>query len=156
MTAKLKPLWRCPKCGERFVTANLWHSCGKHTLDALFARSEPNVVAVFEKLARMIEACGPVRIIPQKTRVTFQVRIRFTSCYPRKSHLLCGLVLRREITSPRFARIEKYGPHFVVHYLKVDSPTQLNTEVQDWLQESYRVGAQDYQLSNSTAGDIHV
>jgi hypothetical protein len=21
------PLWKCPKCGHRFVTKNLWHSC---------------------------------------------------------------------------------------------------------------------------------
>ena len=22
-----RPLWVCPKCGHRFVTKNLWHSC---------------------------------------------------------------------------------------------------------------------------------
>ena len=36
----LKPLWTCPACGERFVSPRLWHSCGRHTYDALFARSE--------------------------------------------------------------------------------------------------------------------
>ena len=24
---RVKALWRCPKCGHRFVTKNLWHSC---------------------------------------------------------------------------------------------------------------------------------
>lgn len=28
-------LWQCPRCGERFVTPNMWHSCGKFTLDPL-------------------------------------------------------------------------------------------------------------------------
>ena len=25
-------LWRCPKCGHRFVTRNIWHSCGHYRL----------------------------------------------------------------------------------------------------------------------------
>ena len=34
MVAKepMRPLWRCGKCGHRFVTKNLWHSCGRYRL----------------------------------------------------------------------------------------------------------------------------
>ena len=31
-TNRNQPLWTCPKCGAKFVTKNLWHSCGKATL----------------------------------------------------------------------------------------------------------------------------
>lgn len=109
MPSKLPPLWRCPKCGERFVTKNMWHSCGKYTLEALFARSEPHVFQLFNKFAEMMRACGPVTMIPQKTRVVFQVRVRFGGCYPRKSHLLCTLALPRVDNDPRFFKIEKYA-----------------------------------------------
>jgi len=27
------PLWTCPRCGAKLVTKNLWHSCGRATLD---------------------------------------------------------------------------------------------------------------------------
>jgi hypothetical protein len=37
------PLWACPKCGARFASANLSHSCGRFDRDALFARSDPIV-----------------------------------------------------------------------------------------------------------------
>jgi len=33
----MRPLWTCPTCGERFISANLWHSCGRRTYDRLFA-----------------------------------------------------------------------------------------------------------------------
>jgi len=33
------PLWHCPTCGARLVSRNLWHSCGRFTLEALFAGS---------------------------------------------------------------------------------------------------------------------
>lgn len=143
MTSNLKPLWRCPKCGERFVTANMWHSCGKYTLEALFSRSEPQVQKLFEKFARMVRACGPVTIIPQKTRVVFQVRIRFAGCYPRKKRLLCSIALRERVAHPRFVRIEQFAPYFVGHYFNVESDKDLNREVQEWLRKSYLVGAQE-------------
>ena len=38
------PLWTCPKCGARLITRNLSHSCGTFSLDALFAKSPPEVM----------------------------------------------------------------------------------------------------------------
>lgn len=30
-------LWECPACGKRFVNANTYHSCGRHTVEAFLA-----------------------------------------------------------------------------------------------------------------------
>lgn len=141
-SSKQRPLWRCPKCSERFVTKNLWHACGKYSLEDLFARSEPHVLRLFQKYAAMVRACGPVRMIPQKTRVAFQVRVRFTAVYPRKSHFLAGLALPYRADDPRFIKIEKYSEHFQGHTFRVSSEADLDEKVQDWLHESYKVGAQ--------------
>ena len=62
-------------------------------MEELFARSEPHVLPLFKKFAKMVRACGPVRMIPQKTRVVFQVRVRFAGAYPRKSHFLASFAL---------------------------------------------------------------
>ena len=148
--AKLRPLWRCPECGERFVTKNLWHSCGKQTLKDLFARSKPHVLPLFRKFAKMVRACGPVRMIPQKTRVVFQVRVRFAGAYPRKSYLLCGFALPYRSADPRFVKIENYAPHFQGHLLRVASEADLDGQVQRWLHEAYKVGAQSVQKNRET------
>ncbi|HEY8188077.1 MAG TPA: DUF5655 domain-containing protein [Pyrinomonadaceae bacterium] len=148
VAANQRPLWRCPECGERFVTRNLWHSCGKYTLEELFARSEPHVLPLFKKFAKMVRACGPVRMIPQKSRVAFQVRVRFAGAYPRKSHVLCGFALPYRSADPRFVKIEEYGRHFVGHLFSVASEADLDEQVQRWLHEAYEVGKQSL-LSNS-------
>lgn len=148
MSKKLKPLWRCPNCGERFVTENMWHSCGRYSLEALFASSEPQVFNVFEKFSRMVRACGPVKIIPQKTRVAFQVRVRFAACYPRKAYLLCSLGLPEKFDSPRFVKIEEYTRLFIGHQFRIYSEDDLDDEVRSWLHESYRVGAQSGLMNN--------
>lgn len=143
MTTKQRPLWRCPKCGERFITANMWHTCGRFTLKDLFSRSEPSVQRLFRRFARMVRACGPVRMIPQKSRVVFQVRVRFAGCQPRKSYLVCSVALPRRVENPRFTKITPYGRYFVGHQFHIHRETELDEEVQSWLHESYRVGAQE-------------
>jgi hypothetical protein len=75
------PLWICPKCGARLVTRNLWHSCGRFTLDALFAKAEPDVVALARKYIDMLQALGDVQVIPQKTRLVCVASVRFAGLF---------------------------------------------------------------------------
>jgi hypothetical protein len=111
-------------------------------MQELFSKSDPHVIKLFRKFSRMVRACGPVRVIPQRSRVAFQVRVRFAGCYPRKSHLLCGIALPRRLKNPRFVKITQYTPHFIGHEFRVSSEDELDGEVQAWLHESYEVGKQ--------------
>ena len=126
MPARLKPLWKCPLCGERFVTAHMWHSCGKFKLGDHFKRSEPHVFPLFRKFARMVRACGPVRMIPQKSRIVFQVRVRYAGCNVRKSYLECAIALPRRVENPRFTKITPHAPHFIGHHFRVTSEADLD------------------------------
>ena len=140
----LPPLWRCPKCGERFVTRNLWHACGKFSLRVLFAGCEPQVFAAFRKFRKMMRSCGHLRVIPQKSRIVFQVRVRYGGCIPRKSFLLCGLALPRRVRDKRIFEVIEFGPHFILHRFRVRHPDELDAQVQLWMRESYAVGQQKY------------
>jgi hypothetical protein len=135
-------LWNCPKCGARFVTANIWHSCGRYSLKDLFAKSEPNVRRAFRKFARMVRTCGPVTMIPQKTRVVFMTRVRFVAVYPRKRSMEIGIELSERHPNARFHKIETYSRQMHGHYLRIESGDQLDSQVQRWLRESYAVGTQ--------------
>lgn len=144
MPKKLKPLWRCPKCGARFVTKNIWHACGKYTLKNLFKGCDPIGLKLFRKFARMVRACGPVRMIPQKSQVVFMVRVRFVGAYPRKSHLLCGFALPKRVENSKFVKIESYAKHFHGHLMEIRSEKELDAQVQRWLRVAYRVGRQEF------------
>lgn len=90
----------------------------------------------------LVRSIGPVTIIPQKARVAFQVRTRFVSAYPRKSHLLVGFDFARKVSSPRFHKIEQYGRHTFTHYLRVEKEEDFDEELIGWIRESYQVGQQ--------------
>jgi hypothetical protein len=102
------------------------------------------MLMISRKFERMVRACGPVHMIPQKTRVVFQVRMRFAGATPRKSHLICHFILPRRIENKRFHKIETFNPHCHAHYLRVDSERELNHEVTRWLKEAYAVGQQKH------------
>lgn len=140
MRSQLRPLWQCPKCGAKLVSKNMWHSCGQFSLEELFERSDPQVIRIFSRLAKMVRACGPVTITPQKTRVVFQVRVRFLAWMPRKSYLLCNFEFAHRRPNPRFRKFVTYAPLWHCHELRLDSVEQLDDQVAEWVREAYAVG----------------
>jgi len=142
MTPKRSTLWECPECGEAFTTRNQWHSCGHFSLDDLFARCEPPVRTLFDRFVELVEDCGPVTIIPQRTRVAFQTRMRFAAIMPHKRYLRGHLVLGRRREESCFDRIQRYSPRNHVHEFRLDSEKQLTEAFQDCLREAYGVGQQ--------------
>jgi hypothetical protein len=58
----VRKLWKCPRCGHRFVTRNLWHSCGRHRVDEHFEGKDPVVRRIYRAFVKRVRACGPVTI----------------------------------------------------------------------------------------------
>ncbi|MFQ6123919.1 MAG: DUF5655 domain-containing protein [Candidatus Heimdallarchaeota archaeon] len=144
MEPEFEGMWQCPKCGERFVTKNMAHSCGKFELKALFSHSEPHVFELYKKFVNLVQSIGPVRIIPQKTRIAFQVRVRFAGIMPRKSYLVGSFWFTRRHNHPRFWKIEKYAPRAFGHYFRIESEDDLDEQLTNWIHEVYEVGQQKH------------
>ena len=139
----LPPLWTCPRCGAKFVSASMWHSCGRWKLDALFATSDPHVFELFQKFRRMVRACGRSTMIPQKTRVVFTVRMRFAGAMVRKSHLRIGLVLERPLPpDPRLVDTLVASPRCYAHSFKIERADQLDGSMAALIREAYDSGTQ--------------
>jgi hypothetical protein len=133
------PLWHCPKCGARLVSRNLWHSCGRFTLEALFSDSAPGVLAAARKYVTLLESLGDVQVLPQKTRLVAVARVRFAGLYPRKDHFVAGFALHRWLTNRRIVKTVDYGPRWRAHYAHITSVADLDDELRAWLQESHDV-----------------
>jgi hypothetical protein len=143
-STKQPPLWVCPKCGARLITRNLWHSCGRFTLEALFDNAQPGVLGLARNYVRMLRSLGDVQVVPQKTRLVCVARVRFAGLSPRKPGFLVAFALRRRLSSKRIVRTVDYGPRWQGHFVEVKSDGDLDDELRDWLQEAHdTVGLQD-------------
>ena len=134
-----RPLWHCPKCGARLITRNLWHSCGRFSLEALFSKSPPAIVAAARKYVRLLESLGDVQVLPQKTRLVAVARVRFAGLYPAKNHFDVSFALHRWLASPRIVKTIDYGPRWRAHYVRISAAADLDRELRAWLQESHDV-----------------
>lgn len=137
-------LWTCPECGHRFVTKNAWHSCSNYSLEHHFTGSLPVVRATFDAFLEAVESCGEVEVIPQKTRIAIQAKVRFAGCIVRKRWLLANLWLTRVVQHPRLRRSEQYGPNSFGHQFRLDAPDDVDDALRALVEEAYRVGLREH------------
>lgn len=140
-----RPLWQCPKCGHRFVTANMWHSCRVVDLDAHFCGKPPEIRALFDAWRAIVEQFGEFTVLPQKTRICFQTRVRFAGAIVRKSYVQCTFWLKRHLEKPPalFEPIEFIPPHYYVYRFRLTDARQLRARgLRGLVRESYELGWQ--------------
>src|SRR5277367_6729876 len=91
------PLWKCPKCARLFANRYQSHFCSRITLRQHLANKTPCAIALFRIFAKLAKRCGPVRVVPEKTRIAFQVRMSFAAVTLRRDHLVGHVVLARRL-----------------------------------------------------------
>ena len=138
----LEPLWKCSKCGRLFANRHQSHFCFRHTLREHLAGKSPRAIALFREFAHLVKRCGPVRVVPEKTRIAFQVRMSFAAVTLRQDRIVGHIVLARRSENPRFTKIEYISPRNHVHSFCFHSREELDREVLSWVREAYRVGQQ--------------
>ena len=141
-----RPLWTCRRCGAEFLVANSYHACGRFRLDDLFARSEPHVRDLFDRLERMVREAGDCKLIPQKSRAVFMTSMRFVNVQVRRTHLVVGFVMRERPADARFSKVETFSPRSHVAYVRLESPADLDANVRRWIRKAHEAGL--YRLDN--------
>jgi hypothetical protein len=147
-----RPLWTCPRCRLEFVTRNLWHSCGRATLAEWKGRMGPRALLLYEKLESLISSCGPYRVSPAKTRITFMGRVRFAGIARLSEEgMTCSFALPHPLRSRRFTRVAEVAPGWWAHELRVVDVSELDAQVEAWLRRSYRLMGQQERLKAKPA-----
>jgi hypothetical protein len=141
---RARRLWRCSECRRVFANRNQSHACGRHTLAHHFRGKPPGIRQLFRRVVDAIRTNGPVRILPEKTRIAFQVRMSFAQVTPRREWLDGHVVLTRRLHHPRFRRIETLSPRSHVHVFRIGAPEEIDADFHAWMAEAYLVGAQQH------------
>lgn len=144
------PLWKCPKCGHRFVTKNLWHSCVNVPLAAHFRGKPRQRKATFDRWLKAARECGKVTAYAQKSRITIMARVRFAGAVIRRDYVDAGLWMRRAVEHPRLRKTEDFGRLGQVHHFRLETPDDIDAALVALMREAYRVGTQDL-----TAKSVH-
>jgi hypothetical protein len=140
----VRPLWQCPKCKRNFANRHQSHFCGNYDLESHFEGKPAEVRAIYDAVLKAIRRCGPVTVLPEKTRIAFQVRMSFAQLTTRSKWVDGHVVLARRFEQPRFRKIETISPRNHVHHFRLMSVADVDAEVESWLAEAYAVGEQKH------------
>jgi hypothetical protein len=136
------PLWRCPKCGHRFVTKNLWHSCGRFKLADHFIGKPRVLRQTFNQWVALAKSCGPVTVYAQKTRIVIQGRVRFAGAVVRANCLDATIWLKHQVTHPLLTRSESFGKLGYGHHFRLRTPQDIDESLAELMREAYLIGRQ--------------
>jgi hypothetical protein len=86
--------------------------------------------------------CGPVTAYAQKTRIVFQVRVRFAGAVVHGTWLDGSLWLKRRADHPRLYRVENFGRLGYGHHFRLERVGDIDRALRSLMREAYAVGAQ--------------
>ena len=138
-----RPWWRCQACGRAFANRNQSHACGRHDLESHFAGKPPETRAIFDAFLAMIERFGPVTVLPEKTRIAFQLRMSFAQLTVRRAWVTGHLVLARRVEDPLFTKVESFSPRNHAHHFRIDDAAEVEA-LAGSAREAVAVGRQEH------------
>jgi hypothetical protein len=95
-------------------------------------------------IVSLVKKCGPVTVYAQKTRIIFQVRVRFAGAVIRKNWVEGGVWLKRHVEHPRFFRVESPTPRDHIHRFRLTKLDDIDDELAGFIREAYAVGCQKH------------
>jgi hypothetical protein len=139
--AKTRPLWQCPRCGRQFANKNQMHGCTDLTVADCLAGKPDNLVKIYRAYEKAVLDLGEVRIHPTRSRIAFIARMTFAGAIIKRDHVEAGMMLPYPSRSPRFHGFIPNGAGGV-HYFKLFKPSEVDTEIRQWLREAFLCGMQ--------------
>lgn len=139
-----RALWRCPKCGHRFVSANLWHSCGRYRIEDHFRGRPPELKKIYRAYLRLARSFGPVHVYAQKTRIVFQQQVRFAGVTVRARYVEAGMWLTRPADHPALLRRLAVNPRDIAHYFRLQSVADVDDELRALMREAHAIGRREH------------
>lgn len=100
----------------------------------------PQVATLYDRLVNMLQALGPVTILPTQSRVDFQRRIIFASTWFTAEEMRVQLILPRRVDDPRMVKFEIFEEDRIAHTLVVRTLDDFDARFSALLQEAHTLG----------------
>jgi hypothetical protein len=133
--------WTCPECGRPFARTGQSHQCEPAlTLDEYFRGRPDGERQIYEAVAAVLEALGPVTIEPVGVGILFRRSRTFVELRPKPGRIQLTIVLPYEVEHPRIRRVTRPSRRQptapTVHYIDLHEADDVDEDVVAWLEES--------------------
>lgn len=105
------------------------------TVDAVYAKSLPAVLAIQGALLAALRTLGPVTLDPKKTAIHLARRTAFGGIHPRKAYL--NIRVDRPLEGSRIVSTEQVSRNRRHNLVRLDSPADIDAELTEWLRDAF-------------------
>ena len=137
-------MWSCSKCLRQFANRNQSHACGRYDLELHFAGKLPAIRRIYDQFLAVLRENGPVTVLPERTRIAFQVRMSFAQLTPKRRWVDGHLVLGRRVEASVFTKVESFSPRNHLHAFRLSTPDDITPRLRRLMSEAYAVGEQQH------------
>lgn len=106
---------------------------------AHFARREPMVRDIYDRLVGAAERFGPVVQDPKKTSIHLVRKTAFAGVVTRRAALILTLKSATDIRSPRVTKREQTSAKRWHVEIRITDPTQVDKQIVTWLERAIRI-----------------
>ncbi len=107
------------------------------TPEETFAGHNPVYPEIYAEIVACLESLGPVHADAVKVGVFLKSTRKLAEIRPKARSLTLWLALPHAVTSPRIARQERTSADTVYHVLKLNSVSDVDEELREWLTIAY-------------------
>jgi hypothetical protein len=118
-------LWRCPECSRTFRQQNQAHSCGTGSRAALLAGRDTGLVALYERLERLVRSLPGTEIVMRGRCALFRTTRIFADLVFMTDALRLAVLLPREVNDPMFLKTGRMSAHRFAAVVLVRTAAQL-------------------------------
>jgi hypothetical protein len=107
------------------------------SVESHFAKTDPTVRAVYQRLLEVAQAFGPVMEDPKKTSIHLVHHAAFAGVATRRSSLILTLKSASDIRNPRIQKREQTSAHRWHLEVRLEKPEDIDRQVTTWLRAAY-------------------
>jgi len=111
------------------------------SVESHFAKTDPTVRAIYQRLIEVARAFGPVTEDPKKTSIHLVRHAAFAGVATRRSCLIFTLKSATDIRNPRIQKREQTSAHRWHVEVRLEKPAHIDRQVTTWLRAAYDLAA---------------
>lgn len=133
-------MWECPNCARLFRNDNQAHSCQRITEQEFLINRKADLILLYNLIKQKIESWGEYHIdFIRGDLAIFKAKTSFLAVRFRKHWLDIEFFLDSYIDHPRIKKYLQTSSKRFAYVVRIDIQEDLDNEMLDWLQFSYKL-----------------
>ena len=108
-----------------------------YTIEQHFTNKSENVRQIYDHLIESLNQFGVIEIEAKKTSLHLVNRTALAGVYTRKNYINLNIKTDYPLDNPRIRKSEKISANRYHHELRLESVTDVDTELMGWLKDAY-------------------